>query len=258
MYPFTFSGMKAGITRQRVKGGAREDTLYDLTNAYVNSARDIVPRGGTRIAKTLPAGTIGLTVFDGKRHVYASTVIDLGDDEYRLHVLTHPDDPGAELVAIHFAEPLMQALFVVAEFDDGHISYFWLQIAQDWEAETAYALGELVQPTTANGLVYRANRLSPPGDIWQPGIEIDVGDVYEPTVFNGFEYEAIEAIGSPARTGDSEPDWPTKEGSTVIEEADVPIGGPPQQTTPPPTTPPRYGNPGGSGPSHDSTNTQIY
>lgn len=51
--------------------------------------------------------------------------------------------------------------------------------------------------------------------VWRPGVLVNQGEVVEPRGITGFGYEAIHS-GS-ARTGTSEPNWPTIAGGTVVD-----------------------------------------
>ncbi|KKK82756.1 hypothetical protein LCGC14_2800230, partial [marine sediment metagenome] len=52
--------IKEGLNRQRTKGAALKDTLYDLLNGFVSSEKTVKVRPGTRLTETLPANTKGL------------------------------------------------------------------------------------------------------------------------------------------------------------------------------------------------------
>lgn len=247
----------AGISRLRTKGGPKPDTLYDLLNGFVDASGAINSRPGTEIDYSLPSGSIDMCAFDGGLVVFSHEIVPDMPEGVTCEVLTHPEDPEIALVKIHFAGPFLGYLYVTAEFEDGNIYDFWLQSAQTWQSNTVYTPSDLVQPTIPNGFVYRPHRISSAGVIWSPGERREIGEVVEPTVFNGFDYIVVEAHGSPPRSGDVEPQWPVEEGQVVVEEADVPVAPPPSQTQPPPSVPPRYGNPGGSTPRHDSGSWQV-
>lgn len=253
------SAVKAGITRLREKGGASPDSLYDLVNGYVTAARTIKMRPGSELDHELPAGeTKGLVLFEGKFVVFADHPVEPGNDDYAVGVLRHPDpDVSATLVDIRFAAPFMKYLYVVALWSDGRKIHYWMQSAEEWQANHVYTLYAVVEPTTPNGYTYKAHRATAAGVLWAPEVERDVGDVVEPTTFNGFEYVCIEAYGSPPRSGETEPAWPTATDATVTEEADVDLPGSGDQVVPPPGTPPRYDNPGGSRPGGSNPPTQA-
>lgn len=250
----TLSAVKAGITRLRIKGGASEDSLYDLANGYVTAARTIRPRPGSAVFADLPPGTIGLALFNGVFQVFSDRGMSDLPPRFNLNVLNHPNrDPEnpQTLVRIWKAEPFMGGMYVVAEWSDsppGGAYHYWIQTstAGSWKPNNVQMIYDKVTPTVQNGVVYEAHRLLPADPAWQPGVERAVGEVIEPTTFNGYKYTAIETHGTPPRSGAVEPTWIARDGAIVIEEADVPIAQPAPQN-PPPTTPPGYGNPGGGG-----------
>lgn len=249
----TLSAVQAGITRLRSKGGASPESLYDLVNGRVTAARTIDPRPGSAISAQLPAGTIGLALFNGVFQVFASSAVGPMPPGYNLNVLSHPDpDPSdpPELVRIWKAEPLMGGLYVVAEWSDSpdEAYHYWVLTvgASTWQPNKVYMLNDPVVATSPTGITFTAQRLNPADPVWEAGKEYQVGDKVEPSTFNGYRYVLVEADGSPPRSGATEPNWIAEEGAIVIEEADVepPSTGPQQ---PPPAVPPRYNNPGGSG-----------
>jgi len=227
--------VKGGITRLRTKGAALKDTLYDLLNGYITAARTVKVRPGTFLDETLPAGTIGLVAFEGNLHVFAEDLVSSIPSGYVLDVLKSPDGDFA-ITTIHFAEPFMGALYVVAEFSNGSIYHYWVRSAADWVANNEYDLHELVSPTTPDGFVYKATRLGDPYPSWTPAAPRAVDDIIEPTTYNGYYYKVITVIGDLPRSGDIEPTWPTEAGATVTEDTDgtsqVPDATPPVPTIP--------------------------
>lgn len=265
MRQFSISSAKAGMTRLRDKGGAKSDSFYMLRNCYVTADRSVVPRPGSVLDTTLPAGvTKGLMMFRNKLYVFSSEYHEIVSDKYRLIVLQHPDsDNDAPLLAIHFAQPFLGYPYVVATFaDDPDMAYhYWLEGEGEsdlaWQPDTNYDLLEIVHPTVQTGYTYRAHRLGPPGEKWAAGEERAIDDVIEPTVENGYEYVVVEAYGNPPRSGNTEPTWPTEEGAIVIEEADLSPA--PQPPPAPPQVPPgtedRYGS-GRTGSNNTRTQQQ--
>ena len=264
---YQLNAASGGINRQRIKGGPKPDNLYDILNGYVDASGAVQSRPGTAEVFALPPGTKGLCVFQGGFVAFSHKVVEGMPAGVTLQVLAHPggddepdpdeppvDDDEPEPVVdipikeIHYAGPFLGALYVTAEFVDGVVRDYWLQTADAWQADTAYMPGQLVRPTTPNGLVYRPRRVGAAGEVWAPNVERKLGDVVEPTVFNGYEYVVVDAVGQPPRSGATEPQWATKEGAATIEQADVALGGGGQQQTPGTSVPPRYGNPGGSAP----------
>lgn len=173
-----------------------------------------------------------------------------------LDILLHPFDPDAELVAIHFAEPFLGALYVVAEFDDGGIYHYWLQNADPWEANHEYTANVFVTPTDPNGFTYIGTRLGQPFPAWTPGAPRTAGNgssippsIIEPTEYNEYYFTAIDTQGDNPSSGTVEPVWPTVTGATIVENSDgsTPASSgsatppdPPAPNTPQSTTTERY------------------
>lgn len=240
--------VKGGINRQRTKGGASPDSLYDLLNGYVTASGTVVCRPGTVRETTLDERTRGLVAFDGSRHTFCHRIVDVPDG-YTLHVLHHPDSAEEyviELERIHFAVPIMGALYVAAEFEDGEIYHYWLQVVDPWAQDTHYFANTMVRPSIPNGLAYQASRFGDPYPAWAAGVpryDGNAGDyqqsIIEPTVYNDFYYPCVLTGGTNPRSGDVEPTWPTEAGEQVIEYAD----GDEATVTPAPPEPPSTDTP---------------
>ena len=142
MRPVPLSTSNAGMTRLRRKGQASPETLYDLLNAFVTIAGTIKPRPGTEVDTVLPAGTKGLVAHLGKLVVFAHKPITITDTRYELAILRHPTTPNVPLRDIHFAQPFMGFLYVVAAFEDGKQWHYWVEILDPWAADTNYKLGD--------------------------------------------------------------------------------------------------------------------
>lgn len=216
----TLSAVKAGMTRLRDKGGASPESLYELTNGYVDASRAPHSRPGTRQVSTLPLGTKGLCAFAGKLHVFATQPITGAGDLFVINILRHPDPTYAGgLKQIHFAKPFLGFLYVVAEFSDDSVFHFWLQSPSVWAPNTIYGLDTLVSPSVANGYYYKtATKSNAP--VWASGQSKSIGDVVQPATPNGWEYVVTDVTGTPV-TGDTEPAWPTADGATVFEGTDT-------------------------------------
>jgi hypothetical protein len=228
--------VKGGINRQRTKGGALKDSLYDLVNGYVSKSKTIVPRPGTRRIFTLPTDTAGnsltkgLMAFEGELHVFATELVDTPPGVV-LHVITHPDSTIENIIAIeeiNFAAPFLGYIYVVATFENGDTYHFWLQGGDPWSAETIYGAGDIITPSVPTGLSYQASRLTPANLSWAPNVERTVGEVVEPTVYNDYYYTVVDTQGTTPRSGAVEPIWPTEDGAQVTEDADgvdtTPVG----------------------------------
>lgn len=255
------STINGGINRLRVKGGPSPQNLYDALNCYIDASGAVQSRPGSVIDYFLPDGCKGLTAANGELVTFCHEVVSPMPAGVRLHVLANPEagsgDPDP-IKEIHYAGPFLGDangvfLYVVAEFESGAVWHFWLQRAGSWQADTLYMLGDVVEPTTPNGLAYQARRLNPAAPQWKPDTPMTVGDVIEPTTFNGYEYEVIDTLGDSPRTGSTEPEWNTGEGSITEEDVDLsedddsgnddgPSGEPPSSVVD------RYKNPGGGRP----------
>lgn len=222
--------LRGGINRLRIRGGARADTLYDGLNCFVTQDGTVTPREGTIRDAELPDTTRGLCAFQEQLHTFAGEEVELPDG-YVLHILHNPADADADegndttLVEIHFAQPFMGALYVVAEWSDGAIVHYWLASSGPWEALTIYYADDVIVPTDPNGFLYRAtpnNPLASAAVLWTPSTARAMGDRILPTVPNGFYFEVTEVQGDSPITGAFEPTWPTNEGAIVVEAAYAP------------------------------------
>lgn len=230
------ANVKVGINRLRDKGGANPSALFDQVNCEVTQAQTIRPRGGTTHRIRLPEGTKGLCVFQDKLVVFASEPVAIPDAEFDCQVLIHPGGGNQQLEKIHFSAPFLGVLYVAAEFDDGSCYHYWLRNPAQWAAATIYLDGQIVQPTTPNGFIYRATRLAAARVGWAPGVPRTVGDEIEPLTYNGYFYTVIDTVGATAASGQVEPAWPAADGATINEDTDSALV--PVNPNPPPGTPP--------------------
>lgn len=214
---FSLTKLKQGINRLRVKGGASPDSLYDLLNAHINNAGAIESRGGTSVDTVLPANTKGLCVFEGINHVFHATSSTGSNAQVVVTILRHPDNLAFELKAIHFAQPYLKYLYVVAEYTNGDVYHFWIQSAKTWTADTVYKDGDVVQPTTPNGYSYKSKRIDTASQVWAKSVLRSVNDVIEPTVSNGYKYTCVSVTGAKPASGSVEPTWAITDGGITIE-----------------------------------------
>src|SRR5712671_1814175 len=102
MRPVPLTVLRGGINRLKVKGAARADMLYDLTNAFITNAGTIGPREGTDRDAALDATTVGLMAMKGQKHVF-SNALQTVPGGYVCDVLAHapvqynPPFPGLGL-----------------------------------------------------------------------------------------------------------------------------------------------------------------
>jgi hypothetical protein len=197
----TLNATKAGMTRLREKGGADPNTLYELTDGYVNASKVPTQRPGTRWKYTWPLHTKGLMAFKNVLYAFSSKVIDTGSDDYVVLTLRHPSAAfTGDVAAINFNAPMLGYPIVSVTFDDDQTFLYWLRIPDKWKANTMYKEGDRVEPATATGYYYEAHAtLNPPA--WAPGVERAVGDIVQPTTYNGFKYTVVDTSGGSAGGG---------------------------------------------------------
>lgn len=260
MSTLTLGTLKSGINRLRIKGNPSPDSLYDLLNGYVDITGSARSRPGTVTKHALPAGTVGLAFHGGKKQVFSDHIVASGFSDVIVNVLKHPGvkgdykpyqyppdwpdqdnnpltdpfDPNATLSKIHYAQPFLGYMYVVAEFSDGYIFHYWLQTGHVWKKNTAYypnndvdddlpiAPGTtVVQP---NGYVYNASFTGTIDD-WKAGVLRAVSDDVRPTSdyqsnypeTKDFKYEVVEVIGTTPISGTLQPVWPVVDGEIVYE-----------------------------------------
>lgn len=214
--------LTGGINRLRNKGGADPRQLYDLLNGFVDQDGSAVSRPGVVKVYDLPTGTRGLAAANGVLNVFSDSPKEGVPDGVECIVLRHPTIDGLTLHDIHFAGPFLgdengALLYVVVEFNNADVYHYWTRTADEWAADTAYQPGDLVQPSTPNGFLYRARRSGTPYPAWASGVNRSVGDIVEPPTSNGYYYEVIDVAADPTASGTTEPTWPAADGGVITE-----------------------------------------
>ncbi len=215
-----------GINRDRIKGGANPDNLYDLINGYVEQDGSITGRPGSTWVHTLSTNTKGLCAYQGKLWAFSHLTITPSDPNFKVATITDPDNPSSAIKTIHFAAPYLGYLYVVAEFMSGNTLHYWLYVTDTWAPKTRYDLGATIQPTVDNGYYYRAHRATDPYPVWEAGVARQdatpgPASIVEPTTFNGFAYTCQSTTGTSPRSGDTEPVWPAFAYGNVTEYSDL-------------------------------------
>ena len=136
------------------------------------------------------------------------------------------------LKEIHFAAPYLGGLYVVAEFVNdggsglGTVFHYWIQSStvndssnNEWVADADHLIGDVVIPTSPNGLIYVASRRYPPSPLWTADTQETIGNVVEPNTPNGFNFTVSATAGATPTTGSTEPTWPAADGATVTEQS---------------------------------------
>lgn len=199
----SLTASQAGMTRLRDKGGASPNALYELTNGYVAASGAPTQRPGTtwafnwadpHLSKSSNAGKMkGLVFYNGVfyRFTAAQTGITSGGGStYVIIPLVHPTNTAATLSKIHFAQPFMGFLYVVAQFSDGYVGHYWLQNPPAWKTGTFYLPSTLIQPTAANGFYYKAVPYRTSVPAWTALLQHNLSDIIQPSVSNGYYYYA--------------------------------------------------------------------
>lgn len=220
MKPAQLTVIKGGINRLRLKGGASADTLYDFVNGWVTESFTAKARQGTTRKAKLSTTTKGLCYFQSTFHVFAIATVSVPTG-YTLHIIADPNDLTQDIKTIHFAQPYLGFLYVVAEFNNGDVFHYWLSTSGAWKANTIYNIGDIVTPTTPNGMVYTAQRLNAANQVWVASIPRATNDVVEPTTYNGYYFTVTNTAGTNPHSGATEPDWNASEGGVTIEDADA-------------------------------------
>lgn len=233
--------------------------FFDLGGPTLVDAGEYVflfdPEDEAGTTGNIPGITKGLTAFDGTLHVYAHEEVEVPDG-FTLHIAVHPTEPTLPIFEVNFAKPFMGFIFASITFEEsssavsaGDTYLYWFQTGDTWEADHVYKLGDIVAPSTPNGLAFQAQRLTNPNIAWAPNLTRAIGDVVEPTVYNDFLYTVVDTQGANPRSGETEPAWPTEDGAQIVEDADgaAPTGSDPTvmpdpNAQPAPATSDRYDN----------------
>lgn len=166
----------------------------------------------------------GLASFKGNLYTFSHTPLTTPSPTLTVLTLRHPTSQTAALTNIHFVQPFMGFLYVVAQFavttdyPSGFIGHYWLQNPPAWKAGGRLGIGTykantMVQPTVPNGFYYKCVQLfSPPA--WAPLLQYALSDIVQPTVYNGYFFLVFTETGPgtpPARAGSLEPAWSTNQ-----------------------------------------------
>lgn len=189
----------------------------------------------------------GLVAFKGVLYAFCHKPLTTSSASFVILTLRHPTSSTATLTKIHFAQPFMGFMYVVAEFSDAFIGHYWLQTPPAWTVNMGYKSNDLVQPTTPNGFYYKAVQVANP-PTWTPLIQYALNDFIQPTKYNGYQYKAFNEIGPntpPARSGSIEPIWQVATGNyagraavTFEFSTSAPLPVPTAAAAPPANTPP--------------------
>ena len=216
MRQVSLTGQKFGINRLRVKGGASQESVYDLVNAHITADRKFRRRNGFTIAAQLTPGTKGISGFNGKLYVFSATPIAQASPLIQPTTIPFPGTPGPTVSKIWFAQPFLSRIYVAAEFSNGDVYHYWLQNEGAWAASTAYSYLQRVQPIAPNGFVYEVSNAIT-NNVWTADAPRAVNDEVVPTVAGKFKHKVTAVTGTTPRSSSVEPLWPVVESGTVVE-----------------------------------------
>lgn len=135
--------------------------------------------------------------------IKGSTKVSMGSGAFvqgnPVLILRHPTSSSATLSKIHYAKPFMGFPYVIAEFSDGLINHYWLQMPPIWTANTQYNANALVQPTSPNGFYYLCVQVANP-PAWTPLLQHQLFDFVQPTTYSGLQFYALLVIGASGTT----------------------------------------------------------
>ena len=175
-----FSDFATGLDRRKARDVSDANRLWELTNAYVTTGKQLGKRPGLRKIATLEAGTIGLIAGGGVLNTFsADASIAHADTLFRHNFVPNG---GLAVSRVHYGDVFAGYLYAAVEYQGGTIKHHYLDDPGAWASSTAYTVGNFRRPTTANG----------------------------------FRYEVTSIAGSGTSAG-SEPTWPTTEGATVTD-----------------------------------------
>jgi hypothetical protein len=225
---YVFDNFALGIDRNRNLSPPRDGALYDLVNAYLSPGHTLKRRPGFKKQQALSG--IGMVSWNGKLHTFYSGADPGSNALIQTHRLVCADGSASALSIIYLAQPLLGYLYVVAGFANGKTYHYYLDNGSAnvplWTANTQFKLGDMVTPTTANGLRFVALSVVT-GSTWTAASAVALNDVRQPSKPNGFTYKAT-ALTGPAgftnfKTGKTEPKWPKAIGQTVVEDVEYSV-----------------------------------
>lgn len=213
LYTFAAGGTAANLA-SAINSGQQTTTTgaFTIPNVNQTSAVFTVGSGGaftlhqvividdntnriTCSIESLAAGNISvktITVIKGaSKATMATGALVQGNP---ILILRHPSNSAATLSKIHYAKPFMGYPYVIAEFSDGLINHFWLQMPPVWTANTNYDANQLVQPTVPNGFYYQCIQIANP-PAWTPLLQHQIFDFIQPTVYSGLQFFAVFLVG---------------------------------------------------------------
>lgn len=158
--PYLFvSDFKFGMDRRRPQAAGVPGTLWIGKNCFVGRGGDIVRAKKFDPTYELPEGTFGMAAIKDQLYVFGSGSTPSGMPP--LVQYQRLQNGAANMIRLHDVQPFDNALYAIAEFDDGNIyHYFDGSRVSDWDTVAdGYASYETVAEAlalkvSANAAVY--------------------------------------------------------------------------------------------------------
>ncbi len=192
MPTITFDKFNRGLDRRRGRAVADADRLWVCKNAYITRGNVIRKRPGISLDITLPTSTagtssIGLASGYGKLHVFHhQEEISIPNTKYKCLRATHKTTNATQLSVMEHAESFYGYMYASLTYTDSstYHHYFDADGLTEWQASTAYSVGDYAKPTAGNE--------------------------------TGLRYKVLSITGGGV-SGASEPTWPTAVPITVVD-----------------------------------------
>lgn len=166
MTTITFDRFDVGLDQRKPRAVSDPNRLWLLKNAYVTTGHSIRKRPGLLLDAALEPGTVGLVSAGGLLHTAyngASPSISHANAKYQANYLPwdYPGvDSNAVMVDLVFMQQFAGYLYAVTAYESGTAPWRVRHHYRDeaggtaWAATTAYALDNVVVPTSSNGWRY--------------------------------------------------------------------------------------------------------
>lgn len=149
----TYDRFEAGLDRRKGRAHSDANRLWEMKNAHVTTGWRIRKRPGTTEHINLAnQAQKGLFAYGGELNTFGAP-IGVADPNVAYHEVPHPTGASTPERVLH-AVIYEGFIYVVVQFFNGDVYHYYLDEDPQWEATTAYTLGDFREPTTRNGLRY--------------------------------------------------------------------------------------------------------
>ena len=160
MPSIVYDDFGGGLDLRRSAALAAANILRACTNAYITTGRAIRKRPCLRRVATLESGTVGLKAGNGVLNTFygpGAITITHANPLFVARRAQNPLNPSEVLTKIHALEVFNNLPYVAVEYANASVYHHYLDDSTltAWAAATAYSVGNVRRPTTANGYRYR-------------------------------------------------------------------------------------------------------